>query len=115
MTFCSKRNWRGSCITAQRGNLPIIDYHCHVSLALMAEDHSFRSITEIWLDGDHYKWRAMRACGVPEHLISGDASHWEKFAAWAQTVPATLGSWPAWSRGALHSLRTAALGLSRWT
>jgi glucuronate isomerase len=73
-------------------DLPIIDYHCHVSLALMAEDHSFRSITEIWLDGDHYKWRAMRACGVPEHLITGDASHWEKFAAWAGTVPATLGS-----------------------
>ena len=71
-------------------DLPIIDYHCHLSPELMAEDHRFRSITEIWLDGDHYKWRAMRACGVPERLITGDASDWEKFAAWAQTVPATL-------------------------
>lgn len=71
-------------------DLPIIDYHCHLSPEQMAEDHRFRSITEIWLDGDHYKWRAMRARGVPERLITGDASDWEKFAAWAQTVPATL-------------------------
>ena len=73
-------------------DLPIIDYHCHLSPGLMADDHRFRSITEIWLDGDHYKWRAMRACGVPERLITGDASDWEKFEAWARTVPSTLGS-----------------------
>jgi glucuronate isomerase len=71
-------------------NLPIVDYHCHLSPELMAADHRFRSITEIWLDGDHYKWRAMRACGVPERLITGDASDWEKFEAWARTVPMTL-------------------------
>jgi glucuronate isomerase len=71
-------------------DLPIIDYHCHLSPELMAEDHRFRSITEIWLEGDHYKWRAMRACGVPERLITGEASDWEKFAAWARTVPSTL-------------------------
>src|SRR5216683_2697460 len=52
-------------------DLPIIDYHCHLSPDLMAADHEFRSITEIWLEGDHYKWRAMRAAGVPERLITG--------------------------------------------
>ncbi len=70
--------------------LPIIDYHCHLPVAQIAEDHHFRSITEIWLNGDHYKWRAMRANGVPERLCTGDASDWEKFEAWAQTVPFTL-------------------------
>jgi glucuronate isomerase len=71
-------------------DLPIVDYHCHLSPELMASDHRFRSITEIWLEGDHYKWRAMRACGVPERLVSGDGSDWEKFEAWARTVPETL-------------------------
>ncbi|MES1207914.1 MAG: glucuronate isomerase [Pseudomonadota bacterium] len=69
---------------------PILDYHCHLSPQQVADDHRFRSITEIWLEGDHYKWRAMRADGVPERLITGHASDWEKFAAWAQTVPHTL-------------------------
>ncbi|HXY40383.1 MAG TPA: glucuronate isomerase [Vicinamibacteria bacterium] len=72
--------------------LPIVDYHCHLSPALMAQDHRFRSITEIWLEGDHYKWRAMRANGVPERFCSGDAPDWEKFEAWARTVPDTLGN-----------------------
>jgi glucuronate isomerase len=71
-------------------DLPIVDFHCHLSPDLMARDHRFRSITEIWLEGDHYKWRAMRACGVPERLISGDGSDWDKFEAWARTVPETL-------------------------
>jgi glucuronate isomerase len=71
-------------------DLPIIDYHCHLSPELMASDHRFRSITEIWLDGDHYKWRAMRTSGVPERFCTGDASDWEKFEAWARTVPETL-------------------------
>jgi glucuronate isomerase len=70
--------------------LPIIDYHCHLPVAQIASDHQFRSITEIWLEGDHYKWRAMRANGVDERLITGDASDWEKFEVWARTVPATL-------------------------
>jgi glucuronate isomerase len=69
---------------------PIIDYHCHLSPQLIADNHRFRSITEIWLEGDHYKWRAMRADGVAERLITGDASDWDKFAAWAKTVPHTL-------------------------
>ncbi len=71
-------------------DLPIVDFHCHLSPELMASNHRFRSITEIWLEGDHYKWRAMRACGVPERCCSGDASDWEKFEAWARTVPETL-------------------------
>ena len=71
-------------------DLPIIDYHCHLPVAQIARNHSFRSITEIWLDGDHYKWRAMRANGVAERLCTGDATDWEKFEAWARTVPATL-------------------------
>jgi glucuronate isomerase len=67
--------------------MPIIDYHCHLSPELMATDHRFSTITEIWLDGDHYKWRAMRANGEPERFCTGDATAWEKFEAWARTVP----------------------------
>ncbi len=70
--------------------LPIIDYHCHLSPKMVAEDHEFQTITELWLGGDHYKWRAMRANGVKEKYITGDASDWEKFQAWAATVPYTL-------------------------
>lgn len=71
-------------------NLPIIDYHCHLPVSRIASDKRFRSMTEIWLDGDHYKWRAMRANGVEERYCTGAASDWEKFEAWARTVPATL-------------------------
>jgi glucuronate isomerase len=71
-------------------DLPIVDAHCHLPVEQIASDHRFRSITELWLEGDHYKWRAMRADGVPERLCTGEASDWEKFEAWARTVPATL-------------------------
>src|SRR5437763_2709622 len=70
--------------------LPIVDYHCHLPVEHIANDHRFRSLTEIWLQGDHYKWRAMRANGVDERFCTGDATDWEKFEAWARTVPATL-------------------------
>ena len=70
--------------------LPIIDYHCHLSPKEVAEDHRFRSITELWLGGDHYKWRALRANGVDERFITGDATDWEKFEKWAETVPYTM-------------------------
>ncbi len=70
--------------------LPIIDYHCHLKPAMVATDYRFRSITELWLGGDHYKWRAMRANGVPEELITGKADDWSKFQKWAETVPYTL-------------------------
>jgi glucuronate isomerase len=69
---------------------PILDYHNHLSPQQIADDHRFATITELWLEGDHYKWRAMRAAGVPEREITGDASDWDKFAAWAATVPQTL-------------------------
>jgi glucuronate isomerase len=69
---------------------PIIDYHCHLSPDQIADNHRFASMTEAWLGGDHYKWRAMRTNGVAERLITGDASDWEKFQAWAETVPRTL-------------------------
>jgi len=71
-------------------DLPIIDYHCHLPVDQITRDHQFRSITELWLDGDHYKWRAMRTNGVPERCCAGDAPDWEKFEAWARTVPYTL-------------------------
>jgi glucuronate isomerase len=69
---------------------PIIDYHCHLPPEHVANNHEFRSITGIWLDGDHYKWRAMRTNGVSERLCTGDANDFEKFQAWAGTVPKTL-------------------------
>lgn len=70
--------------------LPIIDYHCHLFPKEIAEDKRFRSITELWLGGDHYKWRAMRANGVDEKYITGDASDWEKFQKWVETIPYCL-------------------------
>ena len=68
-------------------HLPIIDYHCHLNPKEVAEDHRFSNITELWLGGDHYKWRAMRSNGVDEKYITGDASDWEKFQKWAETMP----------------------------
>ncbi|WP_339811209.1 glucuronate isomerase [uncultured Imperialibacter sp.] len=69
---------------------PIIDYHCHLSPKDIAEDRRFKTLTEIWLEGDHYKWRAMRANGVNEKYCTGDASDYEKFEKWAETVPYTM-------------------------
>ena len=71
-------------------SMPIIDYHCHVPPEQIARDHRFETITQIWLAGDHYKWRAMRTNGVDERYCTGDASDWEKFQKWAETVPKTL-------------------------
>ncbi len=70
--------------------LPIIDYHCHLSPKEITEDRAFENITQAWLAGDHYKWRAMRALGIDEHYITGQASDREKFGAWAKTVPFTM-------------------------
>lgn len=70
--------------------MPIFDYHCHINPKDIAEDRMFKSITEIWLAGDHYKWRGMRTNGVDERFCTGDASDWEKFEKWAETVPQTL-------------------------
>lgn len=71
-------------------DMPIIDYHCHLPPHEIGNDHQFANITKIWLDGDHYKWRAMRALGVDEKYCTGDASDYEKFEKWAYTVPYTL-------------------------
>ncbi len=71
-------------------DLPIIDYHSHLNPALIAHQHRFADPTELWLNGDHYKWRAMRACGVSERFCSGAAPPREKFNAWAATVPRLL-------------------------
>jgi len=70
--------------------MPIIDYHCHLSPKDIAEDRTFNNITEAWLEGDHYKWRAMRANGVDEAYITGNKSPKEKFRKWAETVPDTF-------------------------
>lgn len=70
--------------------MPIFDYHCHLPVQDICENTRFANLTQIWLNGDHYKWRAMRANGIDEHYITGDASDPEKFTAWAQTVPKTL-------------------------
>jgi glucuronate isomerase len=70
--------------------LPIIDYHCHLSPSEIAADRKFENITSIWLEGDHYKWRAMRTLGIQEEFITGNRSAWEKFDQWAFTVPYTM-------------------------
>jgi glucuronate isomerase len=71
-------------------DLPIIDYHCHLPPEQVARDKRFENLTQIWLHGDHYKWRLMRAAGVDEKYITGDASDWEKFEQWSAVVPQTL-------------------------
>ncbi|MGB3008000.1 MAG: glucuronate isomerase, partial [Chitinophagaceae bacterium] len=89
-------NFLLSNATAQRlyheyaKDMPIIDYHNHLPPNEVAEDKTFENITKVWLYGDHYKWRAMRANGVEEAYITGDKTDWEKFRAWAATVPYTL-------------------------
>jgi glucuronate isomerase len=72
--------------------LPIYDYHCHLPAHRIAADHRFENLSKAWLQGDHYKWRAMRTHGVPEKFVTGDATDWEKFEKWAATVPACLGN-----------------------
>jgi len=71
---------------------PIFDYHCHLPPQQIAENYRFANLYDIWLKGDHYKWRAMRANGIPEAFCTGDASDREKFNAWARTVPHTIGN-----------------------
>lgn len=85
-----------SCPTASQlfhqfaENEPILDFHSHLPVADIAANRQFRNLYEIWLEGDHYKWRAMRSNGVPERFCTGDASPYEKFQAWAATVPYTI-------------------------
>lgn len=73
--------------------MPIYDYHCHLNPKEVAENRQFANLGQIWLEGDHYKWRGMRSAGVPESLITGkETSDYQKYQAWAQTVPKTLGN-----------------------
>ena len=73
---------------------PILDYHCHLPVGDLAADRRFENLFEIWLEGDHYKWRAMRANGVAERFCTGDATDWEKFEAWARTPRCRRRGWP---------------------
>ncbi len=84
---------------------PILDYHCHLSARDIADNRRFNNLYEIWLEGDHYKWRAMRANGVAEDYCTGTADPYDKFLAWARTVPYTV----AQSALPLDSSRTEAL------
>ncbi|NMO96222.1 glucuronate isomerase [Paenibacillus lemnae] len=74
--------------------MPIIDYHCHLSPEMIRKDHRFQNLTEAWINGDHYKWRAMRANGIDESYITGGegVSDYDRFLAWARTVPMTVGN-----------------------
>jgi len=73
-------------------DMPIIDYHCHISPKMIADDAKFRNITELMLGGDHYKWRQMRSNGVDEKYITGDSTDYEKFEKWAETLPYAIGN-----------------------
>ncbi|MFR5727806.1 MAG: glucuronate isomerase, partial [Clostridium sp.] len=72
--------------------MPILDYHCHINPQEICEDRKFENITQVWLGGDHYKWRQMRSNGVDEKYITGDATDREKFQAWAETLPKLIGN-----------------------
>ena len=72
--------------------MPIFDYHCHLNPKEIAENKSYENITQIWLYGDHYKWRAMRSNGIDEKYITGDATDYEKFLAFAKTMEYAYGN-----------------------
>ena len=72
--------------------MPIIDYHCHINPKEIAQDRHFENITQVWLGGDHYKWRFMRSCGVEEKYITGDASDYDKFMKWAECLGKAIGN-----------------------
>ena len=73
-------------------NMPILDYHCHINPQEIYEDRRFDNITQVWLGGDHYKWRQMRSNGIDEKYVTGDSTDWEKFKAWAETMPKLIGN-----------------------
>jgi glucuronate isomerase len=73
-------------------DMPIVDYHSHISAQDIAEDRVYENITQLWLSGDHYKWRAMRAGGIDEHFITGAADDKSKFLKWAETLPSLVGN-----------------------
>ncbi|MCL1867986.1 MAG: glucuronate isomerase [Paludibacter sp.] len=89
--FCLQNQTAQQLYHQHAEGLPIIDYHCHLDPKLIAEDYQFDNLGEIWLSGDHYKWRAMRTNGIEERFCTGEeTSDWEKFEKWAETVPYTM-------------------------
>lgn len=88
--FCLENKQAQELYHNYAANMPIIDYHCHLPPQQVADDQQFENLTQIWLAGDHYKWRAMRSNGVEERYCTGDADDWEKFLKWAETCPNTL-------------------------
>lgn len=88
--FLLKNEYARNLFHQYAKNLPIIDYHCHLPPQDIAVNRKFENLTKIWLEGDHYKWRAMRTLGIDEKFITGNASDDEKFNKWAYTVPYTL-------------------------
>ena len=72
--------------------MPIIDYHCHLNPQEIYENKQFKNITEVWLYGDHYKWRAMRSNGIDERFMTGDATDYKKFMAWVKTLQIAIGN-----------------------
>ncbi len=77
---------------ADMKKIPVVDYHCHINPQEIFEDRKFENIAQVWLGGDHYKWRQMRTCGVDEKYITGDASDHDKFVAWAKILPMLIGN-----------------------
>ncbi|MBQ7581339.1 MAG: glucuronate isomerase, partial [Lachnospiraceae bacterium] len=77
---------------ADMRKIPVVDYHCHINPQEIFEDRKFENIAQVWLGGDHYKWRQMRTCGVDEKYITGDASDHDKFVAWAKILPMLIGN-----------------------
>lgn len=90
--FLLSTEWAKTLYHNHAAAMPIIDYHCHLEPKEIYENQKFENITAAWLYGDHYKWRLMRACGVPESHITGNASDYEKFAVWCETVPKLVGN-----------------------
>ncbi len=90
--FCLKNNIAKMLYNNYARELPIVDYHCHLSAKEIYEDRKFDNITQLWLESDHYKWRLMRANGVDENYVTGNASDWEKFEKWAQTLEKAIGN-----------------------
>ena len=77
---------------ADMGKIPVLDYHCHINPQEIYEDRQFDNIAQVWLGGDHYKWRQMRTNGIEERYITGDAPDREKFQKWAETMPKLIGN-----------------------
>jgi glucuronate isomerase len=88
--FLLSNNTASKLYHGHAANMPIIDYHCHLSPKDIAENRRFKNITQAWLEGDHYKWRAMRSNGIEESYVTGHKSDEEKFQKWAETVPFTV-------------------------